>query len=113
AREGTYPFVGVTVAYDVSPVQLWGQTGKWMAIDLSDRVWALGSGVSLGARTTVWGNVRQDAPDPLYWTPTRRSWSVGVTQRFGRVPAPLVPVASSPAGAVAIRLAATDAPSGT
>ena len=112
AREGTYPFVGVTVGYDVSPVQLWGHVGKWMAIDLDERVWALGGGVSLGARTTVWGNVRQDAPDPLYWNSTRRSWSVGVTQRLGRVPAPLVPVASSPAGAVAIRLAAADAPSG-
>jgi len=112
AREGTYPFVGVAVAYDVSPVQLWGHAGKWMAIDLDERVWALGGGVSLGARTTVWGSVRQDAPDPLYWNSTRRSWSVGLTQRLGRVPAPLVPVASSPAGAVAIRLAAADAPSG-
>jgi len=113
AREGTYPFVGATVAYDVSPVQLWGHAGKWMAIDLDERVWGLGSGVSLGARTTVWASVRQDAPDPLYWNSTRRSWSVGLTQRLGRVPAPLVPVASSPAGAVAIRLSATDAPSGT
>ena len=113
AREGTYPFVGATVAYDVSPVQLWGHAGKWMAIDLDERVWGLGSGVSLGARTTVWASVRQDAPDPLYWNSTRRSWSVGLTQRLGRVPAPIVPVASSPAGAVAIRLSATDAPSGT
>jgi len=83
-----------------------------MAFDLDERVWALGSGVSLGARTTVWGSVRQDAPDPLYWNSTRRSWSVGLTQRLGRVPAPLVPVAMSPAGTVAIRLSATDAPSG-
>jgi len=113
AREGTYPFVGATVAYDVSPVQLWGHAGKWMAIDLDERVWALGSAVSLGARTTVWASVRQDAPDPLYWNPTHRSWSVGLTQRLGRVSAPLVPVASSPAGAVAIRLSAADAPSGT
>ena len=113
APEGTYPFVGATVAYDVSPVQLWGHAGKWMAIDLDERVWGLGSGVSLGARTTVWASVRQDAPDPLYWNSTRRSWSVGLTQRLGRVPAPIVPVASSPAGAVAIRLSATDAPSGT
>ena len=113
AREGTYPFAGATVAYDASRVQLWGQVGKWMATDLDDRVWALGSAARLGARTTVWASVRRDAPDPLYWNVTRRSWSVGVTQRLGRVPAPLVPVASSPAGPVAIRLSVTDAPSGT
>ena len=113
AREGTYPFVGATVAYDVLRGQLWGQAGKWMATDLDERMWALGGGVSLGARTTVWASVRRDAPDPLYWNSTHRSWSVGLTQRLGRVPAPLVPVAASPAGTVAIRLAATDAPSGT
>ena len=113
APEGTFPFVGATVAYDVSRVQLWGQAGKWMATDLDERVWAFGSGVSLGARTTVWASARHDAPDPLYWNSTHRSWSVGLTQRLGRVPAPLVPVASSPAGAVAIRLSAADAPSGT
>jgi hypothetical protein len=113
AREGTFPFVGATVAYDVSRAQLWGQAGKWMATDLDERVWALGGGVSLGARTTVWASARHDAPDPLYWNSTHRSWSVGLTQRLGRVPAPLVPVAASPAGAVAIRLSATDAPSGT
>lgn len=112
ASEGTYPFVGATVAYDVSPVQLWGHVGKWLATDLDERVWALGSGVGLGVRTTVWGSVRQEAPNPLYWSSTRRSWSIGLTQRLGRVPAPLVPVARSQAGTVVVRLPATEAPAG-
>lgn len=112
ASEATYPFVGATVAYDGSPVQVWGQVGKWLASDLDERVWALGSGVSLGVRTSVWGSVRQEAPDPLYWNSTRRSWSVGLTQRLGRLPAPLVPVARSQAGTVIVRLPATEAPAG-
>jgi hypothetical protein len=112
ASEGTYPFAGATVAYDVSPVQVWGQVGKWLASDLDQRVWALGSSVSLGGRTTVWGRVRQEAPDPLYWNSTRRSWSIGLTQRLGRLPAPLAPVARSPAGTVIVRLPATEAPAG-
>jgi hypothetical protein len=112
ASEGTYPFIGATVAYDASPVTAWGQVGKWLATDLDQRVWALGTGVSLGARTTLWGNVRQEAPDPLYWNPTHRTWSVGLTQRLGRIPAPLVPVAASPAGTVVVRLRAGDAPAG-
>ena len=112
ASEGTYPFVGTTVAYDASPVQVWGQLGKWLATDLDDRMWAVGSGVSLGVRTTVWGSVSQEAPDPLYWNSSRRTWSVGVTQRLGRMPAPLVPVPLSPAGSVIVRLAAGDAPAG-
>jgi hypothetical protein len=112
ASEGRYPFAGATVAYDASPVQVWGQLGKWLATDLSERVWALGSGVSLGARTTVWASIRQDAPDPLYWNSSQRTWSVGVTQRLGRIPAPLVPVSASTSGTVIVRLAAADAPEG-
>ena len=112
ASEGTYPFVGASVAYDASPVTVWGQVGKWLATDLDERVWALGTGVSVGARTTVWGNVRQEAPDPLYWNPSRRTWSVGLTQRLGRLPAPAVPLSASPAGTVLVRLPAGDAPAG-
>lgn len=112
ATEGTYPFVGATLAYDVSQVEVWGQVGKWLATDLDERVWAVGSGVSLTPRTSVWGSVRQEAPDPLYWNSTRRTWIVGLTQRLGRMPPPLVPVAASPAGTVVVRLPATSAPDG-
>ena len=112
ASEGTYPFVGATVMYVGSRVDVWGQTGKWLADDLSEREWAVGSGVSLGARTSVWGSVRQEAPDPLYWNASRRSWSVGLTRRLGRVPPPLVPLPRSQAGTVVVRLAAADAPAG-
>jgi hypothetical protein len=112
ASEGTYPFIGATVAYDASPVQMWGHVGKWLSADLDERVWALGTSVSLGARTTVWGSVRQEGPDPLYWNPTRRTWSVGLTQRLGRVPAPLVPLTASQAGTVVVRLPGGDAPAG-
>lgn len=112
ASEGTYPFVGATLAYQASPVQVWGQVGKWLATDLSERVWALGSSVGLGVRTSVWASVRQEAPDPLYWNPSRRSWGIGLTQRLGRVPAPLVAVERSQAGTVVVRLRATEAPEG-
>jgi len=112
ASEGTYPFVGATLAYQVAPVQVWGQFGKWLATDLSERVWALGSNVGVGARTSVWASVRQEAPDPLYWNSSRRSWSLGLTQRLGRIPAALVPVALSQAGTVVVRLRVTDAPPG-
>jgi Glycogen recognition site of AMP-activated protein kinase len=112
ASEGTYPFVGATVAYAGSRVDVWGQTGKWLATDLGERVWAVGGGVSLGPRTSLWGSVRQEAPDPLYWSSTRRTWSVGLTQRLGRIPAPLVPVSRSQEDTVVLRLSVTDAPAG-
>ena len=112
ASEGTYPFVGATLAYQALPVQAWGQAGKWLATDLGERVWALGSSVSFGVRTSVWATVRRESPDPLYWNSSRRSWSVGLTQRLGRVPAAVVPVVRSEAGTVVVRLRATEAPTG-
>jgi hypothetical protein len=110
ASEGTYPFLGATVTYIGSRVDVWGQTGKWLADDLAEREWAFGSGVSLGGRTSLWGSVRQEAPDPLYWNSTRRTWSIGLTQRLGTIAAPLVPVSRSQSGTVAVRLAAADIP---
>ena len=112
ASEGTYPFLGATVTYVGSRMDVWGQTGKWLADDLDEREWAIGSGVSLGVRTSVWGSIRQESPDPLYWNSTRRTWSVGLTQRLGRVPTPLVPLPRSQSGSVTVRLAAADAPAG-
>jgi Glycogen recognition site of AMP-activated protein kinase len=112
AIEGTYPFVGATVLYAASRVDVWGQTGKWLATDLGEHVWAVGSGVSLGVRTSVWGSVRQEAPDPLYWNSTRRTWTIGLTQRLGRIAAPLVPVPRSAAGVVIVRLSVADVPAG-
>jgi hypothetical protein len=99
--------------YAGSRVDVWAETGKWLATDLGERVWGAGGGVSLGLRTSLWGSVRQEAPDPLYWSSTRRTWSVGLTQRLGRVSAPLVPVSRSQEDTVVLRLPVTDAPAGT
>jgi hypothetical protein len=110
AAEGTYPFIGGTVAYQTTRLDLWGQMGRWVATDLTDRVWSIGSAFNLGVRTSIWGTVRQEGSDPLYWNTPRRSWTVGLTQRLGRVPAPLVPGTPTPDGGVFVRLAAADAP---
>jgi hypothetical protein len=112
ATEGTYPFVGATVVYDGARVGVWGQVGKWLATNLAERAWGFGAAVGIGARTSVWSSVRQDAPDPLYWNVSRRTWSVGFTQRLGRLPAPLLAVAASAGGAVLVSLDADDAPQG-
>lgn len=112
ASEGTYPFVGATFGYADGRVDVWGQAGKWLASDLGEREWAVGSGVSLGLRTSVWGSVRQEAPDPLYWNSARRTWSVGLTQRLGRIASPPAPVSQPAASGVVVRVSAAEAPAG-
>jgi hypothetical protein len=112
AVEGTYPFVGTTVMYDGSPVQFWGHTGKWLHDDLGQATWAVGLAVPLAARSTIWASARYEASEPLYWNSSRRTWSVGMTQRLGRV-APPARAASRPiAGDAVVTLRVADAPSG-
>ena len=112
ATEGTFPFVGATMMYVAPRVEVWGHTGRWLHSSHDAGVWGFGSAVSLSLRTSVWGSVRQDASDPLYWNSPRRSWNVGLTHRLGRITPPPITVATTPAGTVAIRLSAADAPQG-
>ncbi|MBI3491083.1 MAG: hypothetical protein HY047_04750 [Acidobacteria bacterium] len=112
ASEGTYPFLGGTLFYGGAPIQAWVQAGKWLSPVLDDVAWSGGLNVALGRQATLWGTVRQDAPDPLYWNVARRTWSVGVTRRLGRGAPALVPLSASrsEAGVVTIRVSASDVP---
>ena len=112
APEGTYPFVAATLAYDGTRGGLWGQAGKWLARDQADRVWGFGGVIILRAGTSVWGSVRRDGPDPLYWNLPRRTWSIGLTQRLGRTPPAVLPMPRSQGGVVVVRLREADAPAG-
>jgi hypothetical protein len=112
ASEGVFPFAGVTLTYNGAPVQVWGQAGKWLHADLDDPTWGGGLAVAVSVRSSVWANVRQEAPDPLYWNTARRTWTVGMTQRLGRVASPIKPLHSEPDGGVLVMLRASDAPSG-
>jgi hypothetical protein len=113
ASEGTYPFIGATVAYaTASPVSVWARAGKWVSNQLDNASWGVGTAVAINNRSSLWASVQQDAPDPLYWNAQRRSWTVGVTRRLSRPAAPLLPAPSSQAGGVLIRISAADAPVG-
>jgi hypothetical protein len=109
SAEGTFPFVGGTVAYGGAPLQVWAQTGKWLGDLLDDVMWGAGVGVAIGTQSTLWAAARQEAPDPLYWNAVRRTWSVGLTRRLGRE-ARVLQVAHLEANAVVIRLPVADAP---
>lgn len=112
ASEGTFPFVGGSLLYGGSPVQLSLQAGRWMSAELDEVAWGIGAGVAVGRMSTIWASIRQDAPDPLYWNAPRRSWSVGVTRRLGPAPAPIVPAPRSEAGQVVVRISRAEAPEG-
>lgn len=110
AIEGTFPFVGGTVVYGGAPVQVWAQTGKWLSDQLNEVAWGAGAGVAIGDRSTLWANIRQEAPDPLYWNSVRRTWSIGLTRRLGRAATPLLAPARLESDGVVIRIPESDVP---
>ena len=112
AAEGTYPFVATTLSYDATRGGLWGQVGKWVATDLDDRTWGVGGAVNVRRGTTLWGTIRRVGSDPLYWNLPRRTWTIGLTQRLGRTPRPVLPMPRSQDGIIVVRLPAGDAPAG-
>jgi hypothetical protein len=110
ASEGTFPFVGSSIVYSALPLQVWLQTGKWLSTELDDVTWGAGGSIALGWRATLWANVRQEAPDPLYWNAPRRTWSVGVTRQLGRGLPTLQSPPRSESGGVVIQVSTADAP---
>lgn len=110
ASEGMYPFAGGTLAVGNEPFRVWAQAGKWLSDELSDAAWGVGASMALGGQATLWTAVQQEAPDPLYWNASRRTWSVGVTRRLGAGAIPLAPAPRAEDGAVWVRVEAADAP---
>lgn len=110
--EGTFPFFGARAAYDGDAWDVWGHAGKWMHDDLTATAWDAGLALALSGRSIVWARIGQQPPDPLYWNATRRAWTVGLTQRLGRILSPSRPIAVSESPAVSITVRATDAPAG-
>lgn len=109
APEGTFPFVGASVIAGGSRAYLSARAGRWIGETFNSNEWGAGAGVTIGGGSTVWVDIRRDAPDPLYWNASRRTWSVGLTQRLGRRPAILQPTARSSAGTVVISLPQSEA----
>ncbi len=109
AAEGTFPFVGASVVVGGARAYVTGRAGRWLGETFSSTEWGGGAGVTLGARSTVWVSVRREAPDPLYWNASRRTWSVGLTQRLGARPAAFRPAARDAGGDVVIRLPQSEA----
>lgn len=110
ASEGTYPFVGGSLVYGGSPLQAWARLGKGLDTALDEVAWGLGAQVALGDQHMLWARVGQEAPDPLYWNATRRTWTVGVTRRLGRPTPVRLAVPRVDDRGVVIRLPASAAP---
>lgn len=110
APEGTFPFAGVSLAYRARPVSVWLHGGKWLNEALDESTWSAGVAYAVNARVSLSTSVRQDAPDPLYWNPSRRTWNVGMVTRLGKTPLPQRPMPTAKPGRVELQLPVSEAP---
>ena len=87
-----YPFAGAQAVRAFGRGRAWASAGRWLG-PLDQTAWEVGASwdVRVGE---LWASVRQDATDPLYGNPLRRSWNVGFSRPLGRrpgtLPAPVV-----------------------
>ncbi|MBV9775222.1 MAG: glycogen-binding domain-containing protein [Gemmatimonadetes bacterium] len=113
--EGGYPYLGTSASYAVGPGTVWAFGGRWLTelLDSPRTGYGIGGRVAVARGTEVQASWQQEASDPVYLNPARRTWSLRVSQAIGRaapraLPAPVsIPVSGS--GPVAIRIPASEA----
>jgi hypothetical protein len=107
--EATYPYVGGSVSLDRPWGGAWAFGGRWLTDLVPSPATAVGAGVSIrpDRRHEISASWRQDPVDPVYFSSPRRTWSVTLSRRLGRVPAAgraLPVLAPAPDGTVTFTL---------
>lgn len=85
--------IDLTVLGVAGPATLWGSVGRWVEGPSRGAPWAAGVRLSLERRLELVASTRHEPFEPLYGTPDRTTWSVGLSARLGapRTPPPPVP----------------------
>jgi len=88
SRDGGFPYAGAAVQGERGRYAGWAYAGQWLKADWPSPKTAYGAGASVRfRRTRLEAAVRQEPVDPVYLGTPRRSWTVALSQGFGRVPA--------------------------
>jgi hypothetical protein len=112
AEEGDYPYAGGGFEAALGTGAVWAHAGSWLSDSITTPVWGAGARLQVAGQTEVFASLQQETNDPLFRNAPRRSWSVGVSRRLGRVAtaisAPVVP--ERLAGGVTFRIPAAASP---
>lgn len=111
AGEGSYTYGGLT-GYLVYPqLTVWGTLGRWFGSDSAGLPWAAGAMLRIGERFGLSFSSHREVVDPLYQSPPRTSWGIGLSIRLGAPPSLREPVPASYVDGVAtVLLPVSEAP---
>lgn len=85
--EGGFPYAGAALQGERGRYAGWAYAGQWLKSGWPAPKTAYGVGASVRfRRTRLEAAVRQEPVDPVYLGTPRRSWTVALSQGFGRVP---------------------------
>jgi hypothetical protein len=88
SRDGGFPYAGAAVQGERGRYAGWAYAGQWLKSGWPSPRTAYGAGASVRfRRTRLEAAVRQEPVDPIYLGTPRRSWTVALSQGFGRVAA--------------------------
>ncbi|HEX5727709.1 MAG TPA: glycogen-binding domain-containing protein [Longimicrobiaceae bacterium] len=90
---GSWPYAGAAARVAPAWGEAWAYAGAWLGGDLPEPAAALGAGASyrIDRRTEVAAEVRQEPVDPVYFNPARRTWTLQLRRRLGRLAAAEAP----------------------
>ncbi|HEU4558010.1 MAG TPA: glycogen-binding domain-containing protein [Longimicrobium sp.] len=87
SRDGGFPYAGAALEGQHGRYGGWVYAGRWLKDDFPAPKTAYGAGASVRfRRMRLEAAVRQEPLDPVYPGTPRRSWTVQLSQGFGRVP---------------------------
>ena len=108
--DGTLGRVDATALRALGPATVWLSAGRWVEGPVEGTPWAAGVSLDVHDRAAVVGSVRRDPYDPLYLTPDRTTWGMGLSVRFGAPRSPRAPVPDRyEAGVATVTLGTSDA----
>ena len=81
AAEGGFPYAGIGLVWEPGAT-LWASVGRWFDVD-SVLTWNVGASLPLGDRLSLVVTGAGDPLDPIYATPERTTWSLGLSVWLG------------------------------
>lgn len=82
ASEAAYSYAGVAASYTLGGVIVRGAVGHWLDDELTGTPWSVDAALPLSERLSVSLGAAHETVDPVYATPARTLWGIGVSYVF-------------------------------
>ncbi|MEE9207849.1 MAG: glycogen-binding domain-containing protein [Gemmatimonadota bacterium] len=79
----TLPHGQLALAYDYGTGVVWAGVDRWTSDSMRETGWYVGASLDLTESLSARSSVGQTSGEPIFGSPPRQTWSVGLAYRFG------------------------------